>query len=107
MEFEWDVAKEKANRQKHGISFGEACHVFADKYMLTLHDESHSNTEERWITMGHSNKGRLLVVIHTYRERSGEEAVRIISARKANKLETSQYLDRMTGRTKINYEKEL
>ena len=94
MKFEWDSEKEKANSRKHKITFSEACYVFADKYMLTLYDEEHSVNEDRWVTIGQSLNNKILVVIHTYREIKGEEAVRIISARKATNHEKEQYFER-------------
>ena len=94
MKFEWDAEKEKTNRQKHKITFLEACYVFADKYMLALYDEEHSGDEDRWITMGQSLSGGILVVVHTYRKIKGKESVRIISARKATKHEEKQYAER-------------
>ena len=94
MKFEWDSEKERANRQKHKISFLEACYVFADKYMLTLYDDEHSAKEDRWTTIGQSLSNRILVVVHTYRKIKDKEAVRIISARKATKHEEKQYFKR-------------
>ena len=59
---------------------------------LSIFDPDHSETEDRWITMGISEKGRLLVVIHTFREGSeGAVTIRIISSRKATKQETKSY----------------
>ncbi|MEE8484365.1 MAG: BrnT family toxin [Nitrospinota bacterium] len=92
MIFEWDPEKEKINRRKHKATFFDACYVFSDKYMLTLYDEDHSDDEDRWITMGQSLEGSILVVIHTYRKIRRKESVRIISARKATKYEEKQYL---------------
>ena len=94
--FEWDPIKEKANRKKHKISFLEVCYVFADKYMLTLYDDEHSNDEDRWITIGQSLSNKILVVVHTYRKNKGKESesVRIISARKATDYEEKQYFER-------------
>ena len=94
MKFEWDSEKEKANRQKHKISFLKACYVFADKYMLTLYDDEHSAEEDRWTTIGQSLSNRILVVVHTYRKIKDKESVRIISARKATKHEEEQYFER-------------
>lgn len=93
MKFEWDIEKEKTNRKKHGVAFQEACYVFADKFMLTLYDERHSDDEDRWITIGQSLNNRLTVVIHTY-GKTNNEVIRIISARKAAKHEEKQYLER-------------
>ena len=94
MKFEWDSEKEKANRQKHKISFLEACYAFADKYMLTLYDDEHSADEDRWTTIGQSLSNKVLVVVHTYRKIKDKESVRIISARKATKHEEKQYFER-------------
>ncbi len=94
MKFEWDSEKKKANRQKHKISFLEACYVFADKYMLTLYDDEHSAEEDRWTTIGQSLSNRIPVVVHTYRKIKDKESVRIISARKATKHEEEQYFER-------------
>lgn len=87
MIFDWDPEKEKINRKKHKVAFFEACQVFADRYMLSLYDEGHSDDEDRWITMGQSLGGIILVVVHTYEKIRQKESVRIISARKATKHE--------------------
>lgn len=73
--FEWDPRKESANRRKHGITFGQAAKVFSDPLALTLHDQNHSDEEDRWITLGQSGNGSLLVVVHTYQgiERIGSD----------------------------------
>jgi len=94
MKFAWDEQKERSNRQKHKVTFSEACLVFADKYVLNIFDEKHSIEEERWITMGQTPNGKILVVAHTYRNIEDEEFVRIISARKAIKNEIKQYFER-------------
>ena len=93
MKFEWDPNKEKANKQKHGVTFLEACYVFADRFMLSLYDDEHSGEEDRWVTIGQT-PGNVLVVVHTVTEKRGTELVRIITARKANKHESKQYYDR-------------
>ena len=85
--FEWDDQKATANIQKHGVSFDEAVTVFADEMALTFADTDHFETEDRSRTYGISNKGRLLVVVHTERRNN----VRIISARKATRYEKSIY----------------
>ena len=89
---EWDPTKDRENRDKHGVAFDEAAKVFKDSKALSIFDLDHSEAEHRWITMGISEKGRLLIVIHTFREES-EDAVtiRIISSRKATKQETKTY----------------
>ena len=89
MEFEWDEAKAKVNEQKHGIDFTDAMTVFADPLSLTGNDPDHSADEDRYITMGTSLEGRLLVVSHTDRE----DRVRIISAREASRRERRDYED--------------
>lgn len=87
MKFEWDDAKAARNLAKRGVSFDEALSVFGDALALTFADTEHSDLEHRSRTYGCSNKGRLLVVVHTER-RSG---VRIIGARKATRHEKSIY----------------
>jgi uncharacterized DUF497 family protein len=96
MRFRWDRTKAAENRRKHRTSFEEACTVFSDASVLTVHDEKHSAEEDRWASMGMSITGRILVVVHTWPEpdESGEELVRIISARRANKRERATYLER-------------
>ncbi len=90
--FEWDPRKAHDNRVKPGITFDEAATVFRDSKALSIFDPDHSETEDRWITMGISVKGRLLIVIHTFREESDDAiTIRIISSRKATKRETKTY----------------
>jgi uncharacterized protein len=83
--FEWDLNKERLNRQKHGIVFADAFAVFEDPNALTREDDEHE--EERYVTMGMDCFGRLLVVVYAWRG----EKIRIISARRANKSEVRQY----------------
>jgi uncharacterized DUF497 family protein len=87
MEFEWDRDKEKQNIRKHKISFDEAVTVFYDPLSATFHDPDHSMTEDRFIIVGHSPQGRLLVVSHTARG----NAIRIISARPATISERKRH----------------
>ncbi len=90
--FEWDPMKARDNHGKHGITFDEAATVFRDSKALSIFDPDHSRTEDRWITMGISEKGRLLIVIHTFQEESNDAVmIRIISSRKATKQETKIY----------------
>ena len=89
MEFEWDDDKAEANERKHGVTFAEAMTVFADPLSLTGYDPGHSDGEDRYITMGESADGRLLIVSHT--DRGG--AIRIISAREATRRERKDYED--------------
>ena len=85
--FEWDEQKAASNLQKHRVSFDEAVSVFADELALTFADSDHFESEERSRTYGISNKGRLLVLVHTERRQN----IRIISARKATRYEKSIY----------------
>ena len=90
--FEWDPQKARANRRKHRVSFEEATTVFLDPRALTVYDEEHGDAENRWITMGLSSVGRLLVVCHTFREESASSVtIRIFSCRKATKNESKHY----------------
>jgi uncharacterized DUF497 family protein len=65
--FEWDTNKARRNLAKHGVSFEESSTVFGDPRSLTIPDPVHSQAEERFITMGRSHRGKLLVVVHTER----------------------------------------
>jgi uncharacterized DUF497 family protein len=87
IKFDWDPRKARRNLRKHGIDFDEASTVFADTLSITIPDPDHSEDEERWVTMGLSNRQRLLVVVHT----EEAETVRIISARTADRLERRKY----------------
>jgi uncharacterized DUF497 family protein len=90
--FEWDPEKARENLRKHGISFEHAATVMQDPLALSIYDDSHSSGEEdRWITVGRAGND-LVVMVHTFREVSADEAaVRIISARRATKNEQRQY----------------
>lgn len=85
--FEWDSNKAKSNVEKHGVAFEEAATVFADSNSLTIGDPAHSANEKRLITLGISERKRLLVAVHTERG----DKIRIISARIASKKERLQY----------------
>ncbi len=87
--FEWDEAKAKSNFRKHGVSFDDAVTVFDDRLAITLDDPDHSEEEQRFVTIGNSNAGRLLVVCHSDRP----NRIRLISARKANRRERRYYED--------------
>lgn len=89
IQFVWDEKKNAANITKHGVSFTEAQTVFFDHNARLIHDPEHSEDEERFILIGISEKLRILVVIHCYRE--ANELIRIISARKATINERKQY----------------
>jgi uncharacterized protein len=91
-DFEWDPDKARRNRGKHGVTFEQAATVFLDPRALSLYDEEHSDAEDRWITLGISAAGGLLVVHHTFEEIDQNHArVRIFSARQAARQEIDQY----------------
>jgi uncharacterized protein len=85
--FEWDEVKAKANLNKHSVSFEEGRTIFNDPFLFTFPDDKHSEDEERYINIGLSASGRVLVLTHT--ERQGK--IRIISCRKATPRERSFY----------------
>ena len=85
--FEWDETKAAANLRKHGVPFEEAASVFSDPLAYTFGDPDHSVGEQRLLTFGFSQLGRLLAVVHAERGR----AIRIISARKATRHERGIY----------------
>ena len=87
MRFEWHRAKAEENLRKHRVSFDEAVTVFYDALSATFDDEEHSAREARFVTVGYSARGRLLVVAHTERGAS----VRIISARRATARERKRH----------------
>lgn len=87
--FDWDASKASSNKKKHGISFEEAKTAFLDENALVIHDPEHSDDEERFVLLGLSTMTHLLVVCHCYRQQ--DSVIRIISARKATKKESSQY----------------
>ncbi len=90
--FEWDRDKARLNKDKHGVGFEEGATIFRDPRMLSLYDGEHSQNEDRWVTLGISSNGRLLVVCHTFKEDAGTSAtIRIISSRKATRTETKSY----------------
>lgn len=91
-DFEWDDEKARANVRKHRVSFERSTTVFRDPNLLSVPDEEHSESEERWITIGLDEGGSLLVLSHKFETVSLEiSRVRIISARKATKREALQY----------------
>ena len=91
-EFEWDPAKAASNLRKHNVSFELARTAFLDPLMLTNPDEDHSEFEQRWVTMGQAEDGRLPVVAHTESPiEGGKTWVRIISARPATPAEQRDY----------------
>ncbi|MDQ3006044.1 MAG: BrnT family toxin [Chloroflexota bacterium] len=90
--FEWDTRKARTNLEKHKVSFEEAQTIFIDPLLVTFPDELHSQTEERFISIGISMQERALLVVHTEREEIGERIIiRIISCRKATLSERKIY----------------
>ena len=87
--FEWDPRKSRANKQKHRVSFEEAQTVFFDENAIRFFDPDHSEDEDRFIMLGMSFLLRVLVVVHCYR--AEDAVIRIISARKADRREESEY----------------
>jgi uncharacterized protein len=87
--FEWDESKNNSNIRKHKISFEEAKTVFYDPNARIIEDPEHSDTENRFILLGLSQNLNLLIVCHCYR--SKDEVIRIISARRATKIESANY----------------
>jgi uncharacterized protein len=79
LEFDWDEDKAASNLEKHGVSFQDAKTVFNDEFSITIPDLEHGDDEYRWIDLGLSAQGRLLVVVYTERE----TRIRLISARLA------------------------
>lgn len=86
-DFEWDPKKSASNRKKHGVTFEEATTSFADPRSLNQFDPDHSIDEDRYILLGKSQFGRILVVSYTDRP----PRTRIISARLATRRERNQY----------------
>ena len=87
--FEWDGAKSRANKRKHGISFEEARTAFLDENARVVSDPEHSETEDRFVLLGLSISMRVLIVCHCHRQ--DDDVIRIISARKADRDEINQY----------------
>ena len=85
--FEWDPRKERSNLAKHDVGFEQASTIFGDRSSLTIPDPEHSQTEERYITIGRAFTDKLLVVVHTERGNN----IRLISARRASRRERRFY----------------
>ena len=85
--FTWDPRKAASNRRKHGVGFEEAATAFGDPLSLTVPDPAHAAGEERFLLLGQTESGRLVVVAHLDR---GDE-IRLISARPASRRERRDY----------------
>jgi hypothetical protein len=93
LRFEWDPEKDTYNLKKHKVSFQEASTAFLDEHALLIADPDHSEVEDRFVLLGLSASLRLLLVCHCYRTEGG--AIRIISARKAARLERLHYIQKV------------
>jgi uncharacterized DUF497 family protein len=94
-DFDWDSIKAVTNVAKHGVTFDQAATVFADALALTVFDAAHSQSEERWFTLGYDQSGTLLAVAHTHSVTEDNHVrIRIISARKATQRERNFYEDK-------------
>lgn len=87
MQFEWDASKAERNLSKHGVSFEEAKTVFDDPLYVDFYDPDHSKDEERYLIVGESDRGRLLIVSYTERG----DSMRLISAREVKRTEREAY----------------
>jgi uncharacterized DUF497 family protein len=87
LQFSWNVEKAEKNQKKHGVSFEEASTAFGDPLSLTVADPAHSDDETRFVLIGLTFAGRLVVVVHSERE----DGIRIISAREATRKERRYY----------------
>ncbi len=87
LRFVWDPDKAAVNLQKHGVDFHEAATAFGDPLSITIADPDHSLGEERWLPLGQSVAGRLVVVAHT----EHFDGIRIINARAATRRERRIY----------------
>ena len=87
LRFEWHETKASANLRKHRVAFEEAKTVFGDPQSLVIADREHSEAEDRWVRIGISGRGRLLVVVYTERD----EVIRLISSRRATIYEATDY----------------
>jgi hypothetical protein len=87
LNFEWDDEKAKKNLRNHQVSFEEAKSAFNDPFLITFPDPKHSIGEQRFLNIGLSARGRVLIVVHAERG----ENIRIISCRKATTSERRDY----------------
>ncbi len=93
-EFDWDDIKAASNLRKHEVRFEEAMTVFNDPLNMTRFDGGHSESEERWVTLGLASGGTLLLVVHTYSTIDAQHVlIRLISARRPTKREAQQYYE--------------
>lgn len=91
LQFEWDTKKAAVNDKKHRVTFSEAASVFGDPFSSSFPDPDHSIQEDRFLLIGRSQRGNILVVAHTERG----DRIRIISARKATSKERKYYEEKI------------
>ncbi len=96
IEFEWDPEKAKTNLVKHGVGFAEAATVFRDPLSITIFDPDHSEDEDRSLTIGKSERDRVVLVAHADRG----DRTRIISARELTRAEREEYEEEIQRRAK-------
>lgn len=87
MKFDWDENKADSNLSKHGIHFEEAKTIFDDPLYVDFYDPDHSDEEERYLMIGESSRGRLLIVSYTGKG----DSIRLISAREVTRSEREAY----------------
>jgi hypothetical protein len=90
MDVRWDPAKAKANLKKHGVRFSDAESVLFDPLSLSMEDSS-SESEQRFVSIGHDSVGRVVVVVYAHRD----DEIRLIPARLANRIEIRTYEKRL------------
>jgi len=94
IQFEWDENKAATNVRKHGVTFEAASTVFRDPRLVTLADVRHSETEERWFSIGWANNGTILAVAYLWSDSGpGVTTVRLISARQATQNQIRSYVN--------------
>ncbi len=91
MQIEWDENKNRANQKKHGISFETAREIFEDPFHISKLDHRFNYFEERWITIGSAKNQAIIVIANLFFSEDGEEIIRIISAREADRKERRSY----------------
>lgn len=87
MDYEWDEEKAARNLEKHGISFADAATVFDDQLYVDFYDPDHSSDEQRYLVIGMSREGHLVIVSYTERN----DVIRLISAREVTSAERKAY----------------
>jgi uncharacterized protein len=93
MDIEWDPDKADSNLEKHGVPFDEAATAFGDPLSLTIADLDHSDGEERFVLLGQSFAGRLVVMIHTYRGESDSSALESLPGMRGDPMKSDDQDD--------------